>query len=725
VICAGGGAIVADITIIMDSTPSKGYKNWKWQRNFVGNLIRAFNIARDGVLVSVINYNRELGAVTREIKLSLADNVAELERLLYSIKFQDKARKPRSLSEVIERSFADGRGNRDGVLNYFLLMVDDQSYTDLSIVSDFASSNGIGMFLVGKDLGVSGKDQVLSALGDAAMLLDNPAFPSIFDLGFGVAEKIADNICASAVPRAAPIFAFMQCPYVEETECGRTRCSNDNSEGSVCTVECKPECTSGVLKNTATCQPNMKWSRPLSKCEVIKCPAFGEFKNGKAICTNTNIAHSECAFECDKGFVLIGDDSSHCEPDCHGFDCVPSLVGEWEHPIPTCQAVTCTEPTNLRNGGVTCSNGNLLGSTCTYSCDDGYTLSPPAYDQITCESARGRRGVKGAWDRKAPICRKLAVCTEPGIPYRGGRLCNGQKMYEGTTCTYSCESGYQLQHSEDKEHTCKQDGEWDHTTPCCITDVCTATNFLDLYLIVDSSSSVGARNWDKQIDFVRSLVDIIKFNVGINNVRIGFVAYSKRIHTEILIRLDETTNRDDFVDKIEAIKYSGRGTRTGQAIQWVVDHANDPDNRPNIPDMAIVITDGHSQDDVKKPSEALRQRAQVFAVGIGLKAAKGALQTIRDIGGHEHNSFNVAGGFDGLDVTARAIGDMIKHTACKACVVPKFDPKQGGHGEVKPFQPANTGVFYFPNGTVWSPPPPSDKNVFEVAIADRLEDLDH
>jgi len=140
--------------------------------------------------------------------------------------------------------------------------------------------------------------------------------------------------------------------------------------------------------------------------------------------------------------------------------------------------------------------------------------------------------------------------------------------------------------------------------------------------------------------------------------------------------------------------------------------------------MVIVVTDGTSQDDVKIPAGVLRQKAQVFAVGIGLNEAKGALRTIMDIGGHEHNSFNVKGGFDGLRITATSISDLIKHTACKQCVRPDFDPKQGAKGAIKPFG-VTEGIFYFPNGTVWTPPKPTTANIFGAAILGALQDLEH
>ena len=82
-------------------------------------------------------------------------------------------------------------------------------------------------------------------------------------------------------------------------------------------------------------------------------------------------------------------------------------------------------------------------------------------------------------------------------------------------------------------------------------------------------------------------------------------------------RFDEHNSQSEIVAVIAKIVYPGGGTNTGKAL----DEAKalfDSGARKGVANIALVITDGKSQDDIAGPSQKLRDSGViVFGVGIG------------------------------------------------------------------------------------------------------------
>ena len=61
-------------------------------------------------------------------------------------------------------------------------------------------------------------------------------------------------------------------------------------------------------------------------------------------------------------------------------------------------AIDCGNPPDVANGAYTLSDGTVLGSVATYSCNSGYTLARPAANSLTCRPS-------GNWGGTVPRCR--------------------------------------------------------------------------------------------------------------------------------------------------------------------------------------------------------------------------------------------------------------------------------------------------------------------------------
>ncbi|XP_053350878.1 collagen alpha-1(XXI) chain [Clarias gariepinus] len=153
----------------------------------------------------------------------------------------------------------------------------------------------------------------------------------------------------------------------------------------------------------------------------------------------------------------------------------------------------------------------------------------------------------------------------------------------------------------------------------------TAAN--DLVYIIDGSWSVGYKDFDTA---KRWLVNITSgFDVGPHYSQVGVVQYSDTPRLEIPLGAHQRA--EELIKAIQAIRYMGGNTQTGRAIKFAVNHVFASSHRSDTSRnrIAVVVTDGKSQDDVVDASvEARAQGITVFAVGVGTEITTSELVAI-------------------------------------------------------------------------------------------------
>ncbi|CDQ82903.1 unnamed protein product [Oncorhynchus mykiss] len=151
----------------------------------------------------------------------------------------------------------------------------------------------------------------------------------------------------------------------------------------------------------------------------------------------------------------------------------------------------------------------------------------------------------------------------------------------------------------------------------------------DLVFILDTSSSVGKENFEKIRQWVSNLVE--SFDVGPDKTRVAVVRYSDRPTTEF--NLGRYSTMDEVKRAARNIRYLGGNTMTGDAISYTTtniftERAGARPAARGIQKVAILLTDGRSQDYVLEPSKAAAKAGvRMFAVGIG-EALKVELEEI-------------------------------------------------------------------------------------------------
>ncbi|XP_038134858.1 collagen alpha-1(XXII) chain-like isoform X2 [Cyprinodon tularosa] len=151
----------------------------------------------------------------------------------------------------------------------------------------------------------------------------------------------------------------------------------------------------------------------------------------------------------------------------------------------------------------------------------------------------------------------------------------------------------------------------------------------DLAFIIDTSSSVGKENFEKIRQWVANLVE--SFDIAPDKTRVAVVRYSDKPTTEFTLGRYRTL--EDVKQAARNIRYLGGNTMTGDAINYTTDNifTESSGARPlarGIQKVAILLTDGRSQDYVLEPSRlAAKAGIRMFAVGIG-EALKEELEEI-------------------------------------------------------------------------------------------------
>ncbi|XP_030917471.1 collagen alpha-1(XXII) chain, partial [Geospiza fortis] len=210
----------------------------------------------------------------------------------------------------------------------------------------------------------------------------------------------------------------------------------------------------------------------------------------------------------------------------------------------------------------------------------------------------------------------------------------------------------------------------------------------DLVFLLDASSSVGKEDFEKVRQWVSNLVET--FEIGPDKTRVGVVRYSDRPTTEF--DLGKYKTREEIKEAARQIQYYGGNTNTGDALRYITTYSFSKEAGGRLSDrtvkkVAILLTDGRSQDFVLDPATAAHQAGiRIFAVGVG-EALKEELDEIASEPKSAHvfhvSDYNAIDKIRGklrrrlcenvLCPNVHVEGDRFKHTNGGTDEIPGFD----------------------------------------------------
>uniref|UniRef100_A0A669CHR5 Matrilin 4 n=1 Tax=Oreochromis niloticus TaxID=8128 RepID=A0A669CHR5_ORENI len=138
---------------------------------------------------------------------------------------------------------------------------------------------------------------------------------------------------------------------------------------------------------------------------------------------------------------------------------------------------------------------------------------------------------------------------------------------------------------------------------------------VDLVFLIDSSRSVRPHEFETMRKF---MIDIINtLDIGLNATRVGVVQYSSQVRTEFTLKTHARLS--NIVKAINQIIPLAQGTMTGLAIRYMMNEAftAEAGDRPKVPNVAVIVTDGRPQDRVAEVAAEAREKGiEIYAVGV-------------------------------------------------------------------------------------------------------------
>uniref|UniRef100_A0A913I4D2 EGF-like domain-containing protein n=1 Tax=Strongyloides stercoralis TaxID=6248 RepID=A0A913I4D2_STRER len=206
----------------------------------------------------------------------------------------------------------------------------------------------------------------------------------------------------------------------------------------------------------------------------------------------------------------------------------------------------------------------------------------------------------------------------------------------------------------------------------CTVETSCSKQKTDLIFLIDGSGSIGSRVFKSEVlRFIAEFVEL--FDISPTKTRVGLIQYSDQIRHEF--DLNQYKDKTSLLNAISNIQYLTGLTRTGAAIQHMVNEGFSISKgaRPlssDISRVAIIMTDGRSQDNVTNPSITARyNNIKTFSIGVTDHVLPSELESIA---GSQKNWFYVSK-FKDLDTRLRS---LIQKATC-----PRIIKQSNLHGK--------------------------------------------
>ena len=138
--------------------------------------------------------------------------------------------------------------------------------------------------------------------------------------------------------------------------------------------------------------------------------------------------------------------------------------------------------------------------------------------------------------------------------------------------------------------------------------------------MLDASTSVTENNFLVMKDFIKDFLFIADVDSG--KARVGVIIYSTEDHVQF--NLNTYRNKVALFEAIDYIPYRYGSTNTADALNTMRTQMYTAANgdRPGVPNVAIVITDGvsniNSRRTIPEAEQARAEGIHIYAIGIGL-----------------------------------------------------------------------------------------------------------
>ncbi|XP_069140172.1 uncharacterized protein [Argopecten irradians] len=221
-----------------------------------------------------------------------------------------------------------------------------------------------------------------------------------------------------------------------------------------------------------------------------------------------------------------------------------------------------------------------------------------------------------------------------------------------TNCSYCCQTDFcNAGHVPDVTITTKP--------PMVVTEeAACGYSVADIVILLDESSSIGQTNFVTMSQFVNNI--ITQLNIGEESIHLGLATFSGQGYFGFsLDTYYEQKGMTDFVTQLAGQYGTKSGTNVASGLQLVQSQLFSGNaNRPDIPDVLVVITDGAFESGYESAVTAIQQtNISVLVVGIGNNVVQSQLL---DVASASKYVFTV----DNFDVLDAIVGDFVQTIPC-------------------------------------------------------------
>nr|XP_028578625.1 collagen alpha-1(XII) chain isoform X4 [Podarcis muralis] len=146
-------------------------------------------------------------------------------------------------------------------------------------------------------------------------------------------------------------------------------------------------------------------------------------------------------------------------------------------------------------------------------------------------------------------------------------------------------------------------------------DVCKGAK-ADIVFLTDASWSIGDDNFHKVLKFVFNTVGAFDL-INPAGIQVSLVQYSDDPKSEF--HLNTYDDKAQALGALQNIRYRGGNTKTGKALTFIKDKVLTWESgmRKGVPKVLVVVTDGRSQDEVRKAAAVIQHSGfSVFVIGV-------------------------------------------------------------------------------------------------------------
>lgn len=142
---------------------------------------------------------------------------------------------------------------------------------------------------------------------------------------------------------------------------------------------------------------------------------------------------------------------------------------------------------------------------------------------------------------------------------------------------------------------------------------CVSAKAVDVVLLLDGSGSVGDDTFRNQIAFALHLAQ--RLNISSDGSHLALIQFAETPRLEFSLTQHSSPNQLEWA--IQRVNFLSGATNTGAALRFALSKGFEGARGGDVPRVAIVVTDGQSQDDVAEAAQQLRDaHVNIYAIGV-------------------------------------------------------------------------------------------------------------